>query len=96
MIAPIFAKPCALASSHHYTAGCLASLRDQAPADRKSWTSRTADERVVMEIPDRCVASNRIIEQIIRVPTIVEVGRSHQIPVDWKGGPSSGSDARWP
>jgi hypothetical protein len=67
---PSVAKPCALALSHYYTAGCLASLRDQAPAYRKSWTSRTSDEHVVTEIPDRCLSSNRIIEQMIRVRNV--------------------------
>ena len=32
------------------------SGRDQAPANWKSWTGRTADKNVVVQIPDRCLA----------------------------------------
>jgi hypothetical protein len=51
--------------------------RDQAPARRKSWALRGADVNVVIQITDCCLATGRIVKQIIRVPVTVKVGGSH-------------------
>ena len=52
-------------------------MPDQAPVGWKGWTKGAADVNVVVEIPDPCLASGRIVKQIICVPVTVKVGRSH-------------------
>src|SRR2546428_5274127 len=48
-------------------------LRDQTPAGRKSWTIRTADINIVIQIPDRCLACPGVVKQIIRFAVTVQV-----------------------
>src|SRR6266576_4073452 len=69
---------------------------DQAPAGWKNGAERGADIHVVVEVPDRCPASDYIVKQIIRVPITVEVGRSHQYPPTRNGGSVSAPNQCWP
>ena len=65
-------------SSCNKSITCWISLgRDQAPTSGETWAVRGASVSVVVEIPDRCLPTGRIVNQIIRMPVIVKVGRSH-------------------
>ena len=52
----------------------MSSGPHQAPAGWKSWAESAADKNVVVEIPDRCLASGRIVKQIIGFAVTVKVG----------------------
>jgi len=47
--------------SYAVLASSFALGRDQAPGSRKSWTKEAAGKRVVIEIPNRCLACNSIV-----------------------------------
>src|SRR6266446_1180521 len=53
------------------------SFPDQAPADWEGRAKCGTDVNVVVQIPDRCLASAWIVKQIIRTPVTVKVSRSH-------------------
>jgi hypothetical protein len=55
----------------------VCSLPDQAPANRNSWAIGATDVNVVVQVPDRGLATGRIVKQIIRMPVTVKVSRSH-------------------
>src|SRR5207249_8489978 len=74
----------------------VCSLPDQAPSSWKGRAKCGTDVNVVVEIPDRCLASGWIVKQIIRTPVTVKVSRSHQRPPTGNGRPISASDQRSP
>jgi hypothetical protein len=64
------------ASRCRYSHGLRAPNRlisSQPRAPWKSWAEGAADEKVVLEIPDRCFAGVGITEHIIRVAIAIEV-----------------------
>ena len=69
--------------------------RDQAPGGRKSRTVCAADEDVVVQIPDGCLASAGFVKHIVGLVVAVEVGCGHQCPSTGKGWSKGAAEQRW-
>jgi hypothetical protein len=77
------------------TAKCP-SRRDQVPAGRETGTVKAACENVVVQIPDRCPASARIVKQIIWVEVAIEIGGPDKLPAAGEGWAIEAADKRGP
>src|SRR5213079_271813 len=71
--------------SYPVLASSFALGRDQAPVSRQAWTIGAADKNVVIEVPNRCLVCNSIVERIIGLAVPVEVCNTDHVPVSWKG-----------
>jgi hypothetical protein len=71
-----------------------ASRRDQVPGRRKSGTEGAAGKKVVVHVPDRCLASARIEKQVIRLAVSVEIGSPRQLIPACNGRPKGAADKR--
>src|SRR6266480_4210506 len=72
------------------------SRRDQAPASRKSRTKGAGNQGIVVEIPDRCPASARIVKQVVRHAVPIEVGSALQLIPACNCRPNGASNKRDP
>src|SRR5205085_4655522 len=70
--------------SYPVLASSFALGRDQAPVSRQGWTIGAADTNVVIEVPNRCLVCNSIVERIIGLAVPVEVCNTDHVPVSWK------------
>jgi hypothetical protein len=50
------------------------SRRDDAPAGPDSRTGGVANEQIIVEVPNRCVACARIVKQIVGSAVAIEIG----------------------
>src|SRR5690242_20665770 len=66
------------------------------PAGRKSWAVRPVDEKVVVQIPERCLMGAGIVKYIIGVVIAVKIGCGQQLPATGKRRPVSAPDMRRP
>src|SRR5947207_15568836 len=62
--------------SYPVFASSFALGRDQAPVSRQAWTIGAADKNVVIEVPHRRSLHSGVVERIIGLAILVEVGRT--------------------
>src|SRR4029453_5310947 len=67
---------------------------DHVPGTRKSRTKGAASKNVVVHIPDRCLASARVVKQVIGLAVSVEIGSPRQLIATCNGWPIETSDKR--
>src|SRR5437667_138404 len=72
------------------------SLRDQAPAGRKSRAVRGTDKNIVVHIPDRCLPCASIVKHVTWLAVPVKVGCRHQLPAAGQSRPVSATHEPWP
>src|SRR5215469_14108062 len=68
--------------------------RDHAPAGRKNRTVEATKKNIIVEIPDRCLASARVVKQVVRVDVAIEIGSPLQLIPACNGRPVGAADKR--
>src|SRR5213595_376722 len=83
--------------SYPVLASSFALGRDQAPVSRQAWTIGAADKNVVIEVPNRCLVCNSIVEHIIGLTVRVEIAHCYKVPTvrkTWAKGAANKARSR--
>lgn len=51
--------------------------REQAPAGQNRWPVCSADENIIVQIPDRCLTAAGIVKQVVRMAVPIKIRYSH-------------------